>query len=185
MFESAGKLLSPNCFWICLSFNHYLPNSSVITSIPLFSYVFWQYWPCLYLAPLYIRNTQKIKSFYICYFCCRYFFKTLKYFLYFINQSLQTLSNVNNWFISKIILTASFKSRRLCACCITNWLYFCSIILSLLFLISLIIICFSSFLSTAFISLSTNAINVWPNIFSINCSSRSVKRYAAFALKIL
>ena len=40
LFVSAGKFLSPNCFPMCLSFNHKLLKLSVITSILLFSYVY-------------------------------------------------------------------------------------------------------------------------------------------------
>ena len=39
LFVSAGKFASPNCVCICLSFNYKLLRLSVITSIPLASYV--------------------------------------------------------------------------------------------------------------------------------------------------
>ena len=147
----------------------------------------------------------KKKIFLYCYFCCKYslqkpckvfffwyfcciFSKVLKYFFYmsyiFIKSLLLlTLSDVNSLFISKIVLTASPKLPLWLIISFSN-LYSLKI-LSLLFSISSIIIWFSSFLYTVFISFSTNAANLWPNIFSNNCSSRSFKIYAAFAEKIL
>ena len=149
------------------------------------------------------RKYKKNKNFLYCYFCCKYplqkpcevfffwnfcckyFFKVLKYFFYilctFIKSLLLlllllllTLSDFNISFISKVISTASSKSA-LCLITSLSYLYLVEI-LSLLFLISSIIIWFSSFLSTVFISFSTNAANLQPNIFSNKCSSRSFKR---------
>ena len=97
-------------------------------------------------------------------------------------KSLLSLSDFNGSFISKIILTAPSKLPR-CLNIESSNLY-SSLILSLLFSISLIIIWFSSLL-VVFISLSTNVANLQPNIFSNELSAISFKTYAAFALKIL
>ena len=126
-----------------------------------------------------IPSKNLVKYFFSDIFAVSIFF----YILYSSIKSLLSLFDVNISFISKIILTASLK-WPLCSITDLSNLYSLKILFPL-FLISSIIIWFSSFLSTVFISFSTNVANLQPNIFSNKCSSRSFKRYAAFALKSL